>query len=361
MNRVRCRLVCVVNYRLPPHDYRIHYAALSEVCDVEFALPERPDADVVWHRVDFGEGLRLREAAALVQLVRLLASLRGSGAVVHFFSSKLVAVGPLLARLLGVPSIVTVTGFGRTFSDRRLRYRVLRAPYRALFRLSAMSARLILFQNTADLGATTAWLPALSSKMHYVGSATAAQPTGAPKPPPPPLRVLTVARLLESKGILDVLEVARRAGSEAAFTIVGPPSASEPQTAAAVAQAHADGVVEYAGQLSADALAKRYSESHVLLFLSHAEGMARVLLEAGVHRLCPVVSDIPANRDVVGPGRGFLVPLGDAAAAAARMDELARDPQALEDNAARFAHHVETGFRPEAYARRLDALLAGTR
>lgn len=359
--RPRVRMLCAVNYRLPPHDYRIHYAALSTRCAVEFALPEPPATHVRWHRLELREGVRGRDIIAFATLGRLLASMRGTGTIAHFFSTKLVLVGPVLARLAGLRCMVTVTGFGRTFSDARLRYRLLQLPYRILFQLSASLADIVLFQNRGDLDAMRRRHPRLAPKFRFIGSATAARGSSGPKPSTPPLRVLHVGRLLRSKGVLDFLHAARvLQGERFTFVLAGPSSASEPETARLVSQANDAGTIDYLGALSSDELDDVYANAHVIAFLSHAEGMSRVLLEAGMNTLCPLAYDIPANRDVVPDGIDALVPLGAVDQVVARLQALGRDDDERTRCADAFACFVRSEFAVDRYVARLDDFVAET-
>lgn len=198
----RLRMLCIVNYRLPDSDYRIAFAARSADWAVDFASPEAPvgcKADSQWIPLDLSEGARLRELMTLVVLFKVLASKRHRYSVVHFFSSKVAVVGPLVACLARIPCIVTITGFGRIVVERRLRYRLLRRPYLAAVGIAMKLSRAVLFQNRADLNWSGARWPHLQSKFHYVGSATTSIPQRE-TPPSPPIRVVHVARLLRSKG-----------------------------------------------------------------------------------------------------------------------------------------------------------------
>lgn len=115
----RMRLLCVVNYRLPESDYRVRYAELSDVCDVFLALPVQPHAFSPdrFVEVGFGEGVEWRDLNHFMHLAIVLFQRRHRLDCVHFFSTKLVLIGPMVARLAGIRSLVTVTGLGRTFSN----------------------------------------------------------------------------------------------------------------------------------------------------------------------------------------------------------------------------------------------------
>jgi glycosyltransferase involved in cell wall biosynthesis len=58
---------------------------------------------------------------------------------------------------------------------------------------------------------------------------------------------------------------------------------------------------------------------------SRSEGRSLALLEAMANRLACVASDIPANRELLDPGRGFLFQPGSDAGLATHLRELVRD------------------------------------
>jgi glycosyltransferase involved in cell wall biosynthesis len=82
--------------------------------------------------------------------------------------------------------------------------------------------------------------------------------------------------------------------------------------------------VIFHGRIARDELFKLYAQAHIFLLLSAYEGMPIALREAMAHGVVPVVTDIPANRELVEPGtNGFVFPVGDVAACAARCVQVA--------------------------------------
>jgi glycosyltransferase involved in cell wall biosynthesis len=60
---------------------------------------------------------------------------------------------------------------------------------------------------------------------------------------------------------------------------------------------------------------------------SHREGVPRGLLEAASMELPIIATDVPGCREIVENGRnGFLIPVNDAPALAAKITELFADP-----------------------------------
>ncbi len=356
----RMRLLCVVNYRLPESDYRVRYAELSDVCDVFLALPVQPHAFSPdrFVEVGFGEGVEWRDLNHFMHLAIVLFQRRHRLDCVHFFSTKLVLIGPMVARLAGIRSLVTVTGLGRTFSNASLRYRLLRGPYHLLLATAIRLSRGALFQNYGDLETTREEFPWARSKCWFIGSGTQVGPAVARKATLP-LRVLLVSRLLESKGVNDFVEVARSffGDNRIHFTLIGPASRSEPELRDSVLAAAAKGELTYLGQQDAARVQQAYRVHDILYFPSRSEGMSRVLLEAGAAAMCPIAYDIPGNRDVVRPGCGFLLPLASTSSATETIRALITSPHQVTQFGRGFRHFIQTGYSDAAYARRMDGLV----
>jgi glycosyltransferase involved in cell wall biosynthesis len=359
------RLLIAVNKRLPESDYRIAFARLSRVVDeVRYALPGRPQGvpEARFLTMGMGEGVALADVAHFVRLYRTLRGLRRELDLVHFYSTKLLLLGPLVARLAGVESIITVTGFGRVFGSKALRHRCLRPLYLALLRLAAWLTRAVLFQSHGDQEFFVRRVPWAAERCHYVGSGMSTPIFSTKDYGERPLVVALVARLAESKGIDDFLSLAEELrGGAFAFRLIGPPSVGQNALVKRVEAAARQGVIAYTGELSTSETEGELRRAHVFFFPSRVEGVARVMLEAGLCGACPIAYDIAANRDLVAPGRGFLVPLGDVARARAALEELERDRRRLADHAAAYRAFVAEHFSAAAFARRLDRVLEALR
>ncbi len=355
-------LLFVANKRVPPGDYRVQYALQCGAWRVRLGMPGRPEGlpPEQFEPMGFGEGIGIGDIPAFWRLFRHLRRNRRRVLFVQFFSTKLTLLGPLVAKLAGVRSLATVTGFGRVFNDRRRRYRALRPLYRAMLRLSALCCARVLFQNRSDLDQATRWMPRIARRFAYVGSGVAGRVVPRRDDRERPLRVLMVARLLPSKGIRDFLEVAERMqGEDVRFVLIGPRSVGCDELHGEVERHAARGVVDYLGELHGGELDRQYGESDVFVLTSHGEGLPRVLLEAGFAGLCPVAYDLNANRDLIRQGGGFLVPIGDRAAIQRVLSRLMVDRDLLRRNAERFQAHVARGYSMEEFTRRLDGILRG--
>ncbi|MEX1028193.1 MAG: glycosyltransferase [Candidatus Paceibacterota bacterium] len=356
-----CAILQVANKKLPENDYRISYSAKSRFGRSKFILPGRPEnlPREQFFRVGFGEGLGWRDVAHFVRLAKYLILHRRKHQLVHFFSTKLFLFGPWCARLAGMKYVATVTGFGRTFNRDRWLYRLLRPFYLLLAHHSCRHAEQIYFQNYGDLDWAREKFPRLAERMRWIGSGVDAASLRRTDYESRPLRILAVARLMPDKGITEYLAAADAArGTNMEFHLVGPPSDGQHFLLEQVRARHAKGTIRYHGELGAADLANVYARCHIFLFLSHGEGMSRAMLEAGFAGLCPLASDIPANRDLVRDGGGFL--LARPASTTRILDLLQLlngDRELLSDAARAYQRLVVTLYTTSAYRQRLDKSL----
>ena len=143
------------------------------------------------------------------------------------------------------------------------------------------------------------------------------------------LRLLSIGRLVPGKGLAESiagLAAARAAGVAARLVIAG--SGPEEALLRQLAQSLGLGsAVSFAGPAYGERKARLLGEADALLLASHDEGLPYALLEAMGAGVVPVVTPVGGIPDVVQAGvHGLFVPVGDAAAIAAALGELARNP-----------------------------------
>jgi glycosyltransferase involved in cell wall biosynthesis len=102
--------------------------------------------------------------------------------------------------------------------------------------------------------------------------------------------------------------------------------------------------VEFTGWLSPEQVRAKLRMLDVFLLLSDYEGLPVALLEAMAHGVVPVVTRIESgNTQLVRDGEnGFVLPVGDTASFAARLESLASDREAL----AAFGHAAWETSKP---------------
>jgi glycosyltransferase involved in cell wall biosynthesis len=273
--------------------------------------------------------------------------------VVHTHTPKAGLLGQLAARLAGVP-IVANTLHGFYFHDDMKPW--LRRFYIWMERVAAKCSDTILSQNREDMATAVAERIASPEQVKWLGNgidlarfdrrrladsklANVRREIGIDSNAPV---VGFVGRLVEEKGILDLLEAAKsvvQAIPNTQFLIVGPydddkPDALRPEVAehyGVAANCHFVGMRNDMPEL--------YALMDVLVLPSHREGFPRAPMEASAMGVPTVVTDIRGCREAVEHGEnGLLFPVGDA-------DALARSSVELLGNDERRAQMGATGRR----------------
>jgi glycosyltransferase involved in cell wall biosynthesis len=355
------QILHVVNKELPPGDYRIRYGLRSKHFNMLYGMPQKtrglPDSSYVW--MNFNEGWRFSDTLAFCNLYRFLRKHHLELRLVHFYTTNLSLFGPLLAYFAGVRSVVTLTGFGRVFTGSGLVYRILKPIYLFFLGISIRRSERFFFQNRSDLQQVSSRYPMQAGKFVWVGSAADVPVSKWKDFSVPTLRVILIARLMPDKGILDFARVAEQMiKTEWEFILIGPPSTGYRDLHRKVVEWNRRGIISYKGECSYEDIQKELARSHVYFFpSSYGEGMSRTMLEAGFGLLCPIAYDIPANRDVVSQGRGFLLPIGDVGEVVSLLHVLRNARRLLSENARSYQAYIVSNYHIQKYTDRMDGLL----
>ena len=285
------------------------------------------------------------DLAAARQLYRTLGELAPD--ILHTHNPKPGWYGRPVGRAAHVPIVVnTVHGLYAHRDDPLPK----RAVVYALERVAAACSHAELVQNPEDIE-TLAHLGVPRQKMRLLGNgvdlgrfdparfgaearAEARRALGAADGE---LVVGSVGRLVEEKGIVELLGAARRlrdlpalAGDGRStrlhFALIGPaePAKADAVSAALLEDAAGQGVSLLGERDDVDAL---YAGMDVFVLASHREGFPRAAMEAAAMGVPVVATDIRGCRQVVDDGvTGRLVPARDEAALAGAVAELASDP-----------------------------------
>jgi glycosyltransferase involved in cell wall biosynthesis len=170
--------------------------------------------------------------------------------------------------------------------------------------------------------------------------------TAAARPRPADVvRVLFVGRLTKSKNVdvlLEALAAMRPTGPRVEGVIVG----DGPERDALVAQATRlglDGRVKFTGGLGFEQVLEWYERAHVLVLASNSEGWGKALVEGMAFGLVCIGSERGMLPQILGEGRGLLVPPGDAGALAAALEQVVANREqsaAMAQRAAVWAQHL---------------------
>ena len=294
------------------------------ICDAdEWAPGIRCDGIEVW---PLGMGTRPTPLALLRWGVRLYMLLRRSAVdVVHFHNAYHGLIGPMAARLAGVPSVVrTVHAWYYLDDGGVLRTRL----YRSLERFAARSVDATLFLNREDFLRAADDRIVDPPKRHLIGNGidVAAFSARVADADPQEVRralglgsedfvVTMVARLSPPKDhsqLLDVLPSIVRRHPRVRLLLAGAGPRKD-ELCARVAALGLGDVVHFLGHR--DDVPQVLSASDLSLLISSREGFGRCLVESMVARVPVIASDVAGIRDVVEHERtGLLVPFGDRCA-----------------------------------------------
>lgn len=282
------------------------------------------------------------DARGFLELARIFRAERPE--IVHAFDTKAGVWGCLAARMASVPiALGTVNGLGFLFREDSWKRRLLAASYRVLQRLACSASNATVFQNPDDArvfverrlvrAERVVLVPGSGVRTEQLDPARfdAAQREGLRAElgvSPDDVMVTMVTRVIRSKGVLDLLAVARALRTthpRARFVLVG---AHEPESMDRLEDAELralESELIWLGQRSD--VPALLAASDVMAFPSgYGEGIPRVLLEAAAMALPIVTTDAPGCREVVEPGtNGFLVPIGNVPALTQALAELVED------------------------------------
>lgn len=351
-----------VSHRLP-----LAESARAAGFDVAVATRERRHGDQIRRagirliplQLSRRGGNPLRELSALWRIYR-----RERPDIVHHVALKAVLFGAIAARLAGVPAQVNaVAGLGWLVGSTRWPgHQARQLIGRVLATQLNRPGSLTIVQNPEDRRR----LERAGTATHHLRLIRGAgvdllRFTPAATPPPGPVRVVLVARMLWPKGVGEFVDAARAlagTGVDARFVLVGTPDDGNPSSIPEATLRHWDraGVVQWMERR--EDVADVLRSAHIACLPSaYGEGIPKSLIEAAACGLPIVTTDAPGCREVVTHGvNGLLVPVGDATALAAALRELIADPAVRERMGAESRRRAEREFGLEAVTSQTLAL-----
>lgn len=227
----------------------------------------------------------------------------------------------IVARIMSVPVISTITGLGTAF----IRPGLLQSISKMLYRAALGGARHVFFQNKFDRDAFVRWGITPECKTSIVGgsgvNATYFHPS--PKAVTNPFLFLYIGRMLADKGLYELVEAMRllkARGHTCECRLVGQ-LGSENRTAISREQMAAwesEGLVKYVGEV--DDVRVLVEVADCVVLPSYREGTSKTLLEAAAMAKPLIASDVPGCNNVVLHERsGYLCEVRSAADLALKM------------------------------------------
>lgn len=160
------------------------------------------------------------------------------------------------------------------------------------------------------------------------------------------VQVLFVGWVIETKGVRELLEVARRM-PEARFTLCGPIDEAFRSSIAAELDSLGERV-SLLGRVEHAELRTLYSRFDVFVLPTHREGFPVSVLEAMAAGLPVLATPVGAIPDAIREGvEGFLVPVGDVDALEAKLRTLVEAPDLRRSLGAAARERVEGHFAVE--------------
>ena len=340
-------------------------AEVSVVCGVENGRPviEREGMDVVSCPALARRGMSptnmLRACRHLLAILR-----RTPHDVVVNVSIAVVLMGTLVALMRGSPKIVNIlTGLGFMFVSRSIAARISRLPVLAsLFIFSRFSRVHMVVQNRTDFEMMRQLGFKPETSLHLIRGSGVDTTKFHPAEKRSEERLVTfVGRMLESKGVLDLIEAARLLQARKRryrIVLVGAPDPKNPQSISedVLEKAEAEGLLEYWGW-QADILSV-LQRSAITVLPSWREGLPKTLLEAAACGVPLIATDVPGCTEIVRhEDTGLLVPLRNPRELAEAIDVL----MSSEEKMTRFGRNarflVEKNMEQDVVNRKMCSII----
>jgi glycosyltransferase involved in cell wall biosynthesis len=264
------------------------------------------------------------ELILIGQLFRLYREVKPQ--VVLHYTIKPNIYGSLVARLLRIPSISTVSGLGTVFLTNAKSNSIARMLYRIAFRYPQK----IFFQNASDMEIfkQQRLLKAINySLVPGSGIDIRRFVKYQSTPEAPPFVFLMVARLIEEKGVREFMkasEILTEQGFQLNCQILGPQEKNHSRNVSL--EDLASSPVTYLGET--DDVKHFIDKSHAIVLPSFREGLSRSLLEAAAMEKPIIASRVPGCMEVVKDEiNGLLCTPGDPHDLALKMKAMLSYPQ----------------------------------
>ena len=234
--------------------------------------------------------------------------------IVFPYTIKPVVYGSLAARMAGIPVISMITGLGFTFSESSRKARVLKHVTELLYKIALRKNRTVIFQNSDDLHLfQTRKLLNTNQKVAIIdgsGVNLDKYPFRVKNNISGPIVFITVARLIEEKGInlfIDAAEKLKTKYPYAEFHVIGSPDKSPSAIKMEkIEMLHRNNIIVYHG------LQKNVpdflSNSDVFVLPTfYREGIPRSILEALSIGMPIITTDTPGCRETIEHGANGLL------------------------------------------------------
>lgn len=254
--------------------------------------------------------------------------------IVHLVGLKIVLWGSLAARIAGIKTMVSaVCGLGVFFDETRAHSFMSRAILRVLRMTHKKQNIKVIFQNKDDKEIF------LRAKIVKEGQCVLTNGSGinlqkysyTPEPKEGILKIIFTARMIESKGVLILIEAAQKIKSEylgkVQFLLCGRLDSNPDSITKELLESKCDGVyIQWLGYR--EDIMELIKQSHIMVFPSwYREGLPKSIIEAEAIGRPVITTDSVGCRDTVINGEnGLLIPVKDSDALAMALKKLIDNP-----------------------------------
>ncbi len=253
--------------------------------------------------------------------------------IVHLITIKPYLFGGIIARLIGVPCLVSaVSGLGTLFVHKDLKSRFLRALIYPLYKFAFKHLnQVVIFQNKDDAKKLVNWGVVNSKKIKLIkGSGVRLENftnlnenKGIPT-------VCFASRLLVDKGVYEFISAAtlikKKKDIKAKFFLAGDLDEKNPTglNKNDLDKIKDRGFVEILGYQKD--IPRLFAKSNIICLPSYREGFPKTLMEAAAARRAVITTNVPGCRDAIIPNKtGLLVPVKNSRALANAIEDLIKN------------------------------------
>ncbi len=264
------------------------------------------------------------------------------------YQAKTVIYGGIAAHQLGISKVYPlIAGVGSVFLSKGIKAKVIQIVLKAEYRLALKHSANVFFQNEDDVAVFTGNKLVDDRKVVMLHGSGVNLDKFQVQPLPKEIAFLCISRLIRDKGVFEYLQAARIVKSKypkVRFLLVGPydsnPTALKPEELQSYID---DGSIEYFGEQPD--VRPYLAQCSVFVLPSYREGTPKTVLEAMACYKAVITTDAPGCRETVINGKnGYLVPVRDVEALAARMLQLIENPDLVPKMAAEGRKIVEEKF-----------------
>ena len=273
----------------------------------------------------------------LFDLYRLLKAIQPE--IIHSITIKPNIFVGLIAHILKIPYVMSVTGTGIIFSGKTLVIRVVRPIVRCLYKLAdTKTKRKLIFENYSDRDYfVETGLCRKDEAVAILGAGVDIDVFNqVPERHTEQPVVLFAGRLLWDKGLGDLVDAGRLLREQDVDFTIKVAGIVDHDTINAIAektldQWHEQGLIERLGNVK-DMPSLLAETNIVVLPTYYGEGVPRILIEAGACGRAVVTTDMPGCREIVSHRvNGLLVPSRNVEKLAEALAELIQSPELREE------------------------------